>query len=89
MNTNIRIIANDGYIYCCPNLASKLTLQGVSKLCLFIKDHIKYEFGYYHSVVVYDEIFDGTTNDRNVFEDIFGSNGENLWQKIELNQRPF
>ena len=81
MNTNIRIIANDGYIYCCPNLASKLTLSGVSKLYSFIEAHIKYEFDYYHSVVVYDEVVGGTTNDRNVFEDIFGANGENLWRQ--------
>ena len=83
MKKNLRIALNTtgDYIYCCPNLASKLTLPGVSKLYSFIEDHIKYEFEYYHSVVVYDEIFGGTINERNVFEDIFGSNGENLWRK--------
>jgi len=81
MNLRISLNMTGDYIYCCPNLASKLTLQGVSKLCSFIENHIKYEFDYYHNVVVYYEILGGTTNNRNVFEDIFGKNGENLWQK--------
>ena len=71
----------DSHIYCSPKLASKLNLRGVGAIHSFVESHIRHEYNYYHGVVIIDELCGFRSDYRNVFEDIFGVGGENMWRR--------